>query len=69
MLSVHVSIRVSVRASVFTQTLTSHSFIMIFSPNLQGMFIAMKTFCAKFWPHFEKQNSCRSQIFEIIKVF
>ena len=38
-------------------------FIKISSPNLQGMFKAMKNVCAKFWPHFEK-NGCHCQLFE-----
>ena len=36
----------------------------ICSLNLQGMFMATKSVCAKLWPHFEKQNDRHSQLFE-----
>ena len=40
------SVRLSVR-QVFTETLISHSFIKISSPNSQGMFMAIKTCLCK----------------------
>ena len=45
---VHACIHVSVR-HVFTQTLISHSFIQISSPNLQELFMAMKICLCKIW--------------------
>ena len=37
---------------------------MISSQNLQGMFMTLKSFLCKIWPHFEKQNGRHSQLFE-----
>ena len=47
--SVHASVR-----QVFAQTLIYHPFIKIFSPNLQGMFMAMKTCLYKILASFGK---------------
>ena len=38
--------------------------MFLLSPVHQGMFMAMKHVCTKFWPHFAKQNGHHSQLFE-----
>ena len=67
------SARVSVCLSVchvFAQTLISHSFMNISSPNMQGMFMAIKTCLCNFFCLIlkKKQNGRHSQLFKNNKV-
>ena len=64
-----------VRASVhpfvmcLLKTLISHSFVKIFSPNLQGMFVAMKTcLCKNFGLIWKNKMVAIANCLKIIKV-
>ena len=63
-------VRPFVRPSVhlFTLTLTSHSFIKIYSPNLQGMFMAIKTCLQSFGLILKNKMDAIANCLKIIKV-
>ena len=53
---------------VFAYTLISHSFIMISSPNLQAMFMAMKTCLLNFTLILKNKMAAIANCLKIIKV-
>ena len=61
------SVRPSVR-HVFAQTLISHSFIKISSPNMQGMVKAMKTYLQNFSLILKNKMAAIANCLKIIKV-